>query len=146
MSRETNLTNIDKTRDIYDICGAPRRPTAAPTLRLTLNVHVFCLVSRPLPPRDPQVWMCGGTLEIATCSHVGHVFRKSTPYTFPGGTSHIVNHNNARLADVWLDEWKQFYFNINPGVSHSLSFSLSLTLLTCLYFLWSNCGGPSFVY
>lgn len=59
--------------------------------------------------------MCGGTLEIATCSHVGHVFRKSTPYTFPGGTSKIVNHNNARLAEVWLDQWKYFYYNINPG-------------------------------
>jgi len=59
--------------------------------------------------------MCGGTLEIATCSHVGHVFRKSTPYSFPGGTSRIVNHNNARLAEVWLDQWKDFYYNINPG-------------------------------
>ena len=47
---------------------------------------------------------------------VRHVFRKSTPYTFPGGTSRIVNHNNARLAEVWLDEWKEFYFSINPGL------------------------------
>ncbi|GFY41193.1 polypeptide N-acetylgalactosaminyltransferase 5, partial [Trichonephila inaurata madagascariensis] len=62
-----------------------------------------------------RIWMCGGTLEIVTCSHVGHVFRKSTPYTFPGGTSKIVNHNNARLAEVWLDEWKDFYYAINPG-------------------------------
>ncbi|XP_026285430.1 polypeptide N-acetylgalactosaminyltransferase 5 isoform X2 [Frankliniella occidentalis] len=62
-----------------------------------------------------RVWMCGGQVEIATCSHVGHVFRKSTPYTFPGGTSKIVNHNNARLAEVWLDEWKEFYYSINPG-------------------------------
>lgn len=62
-----------------------------------------------------RIWMCGGQLEIVTCSHVGHVFRKSTPYTFPGGTSKIVNHNNARLAEVWLDEWKQFYFAINPA-------------------------------
>ncbi|OQR75654.1 polypeptide N-acetylgalactosaminyltransferase 5-like [Tropilaelaps mercedesae] len=61
-----------------------------------------------------RIWMCGGTLEIVTCSHVGHVFRKSTPYSFPGGTGKIVNHNNARLADVWLDEWKDFYFSINP--------------------------------
>lgn len=62
--------------------------------------------------------MCGGTLEIVTCSHVGHVFRKSTPYTFPGGTSKIVNHNNARLAEVWLDEWKEFFYAINPGKSN----------------------------
>lgn len=62
-----------------------------------------------------RIWMCGGSLEIVTCSHVGHVFRKSTPYTFPGGTSKIVNHNNARLADVWLDRWKDFYFAINTA-------------------------------
>ena len=47
-----------------------------------------------------RIWMCGGILLISTCSHVGHVFRKSTPYSFPGGTSKIVNHNNARLAEV----------------------------------------------
>ena len=63
-----------------------------------------------------RIWMCGGTLEIVTCSHVGHVFRKSTPYTFPGGTGRIVNHNNGRLAEVWLDEWKDFYHTINPGI------------------------------
>ncbi|XP_054163972.1 polypeptide N-acetylgalactosaminyltransferase 13-like [Oppia nitens] len=66
-----------------------------------------------------RIWMCGGTLEIVTCSHVGHVFRKSTPYTFPGGTSKIVNHNNARLADVWLDEWKEFYYAINPAAKRA---------------------------
>uniref|UniRef100_A0A1W7RB35 Polypeptide N-acetylgalactosaminyltransferase n=1 Tax=Hadrurus spadix TaxID=141984 RepID=A0A1W7RB35_9SCOR len=67
-----------------------------------------------------RIWMCGGTLEIVTCSHVGHVFRKSTPYTFPGGTSKIVNHNNARLAEVWLDEWKDFYYAINPGAKQAV--------------------------
>jgi hypothetical protein len=65
-------------------------------------------------------------VEIATCSHVGHVFRKSTPYTFPGGTSKIVNHNNARLAEVWMDEWKEFYYNINPG---------QLLLLNCPFYV-----------
>jgi hypothetical protein len=60
--------------------------------------------------------MCGGILEIAPCSRVGHVFRKSTPYSFPGGTTQIVNKNNARLAEVWLDGWSEFYYNINPGL------------------------------
>lgn len=59
--------------------------------------------------------MCGGILEILPCSRVGHVFRKATPYSFPGGTSQIVNHNNARLVNVWLDEWSEFYYSFNPG-------------------------------
>jgi len=59
--------------------------------------------------------MCGGTLLIVTCSHVGHVFRKATPYTFPGGTGRIINHNNARLADVWMDDWRSFFYRISPG-------------------------------
>ncbi|XP_071477681.1 polypeptide N-acetylgalactosaminyltransferase 13-like [Diadema antillarum] len=63
-----------------------------------------------------RIWMCGGTLEIVTCSHVGHVFRKSTPYTFPGGTGRIINRNNQRLAEVWMDEFKNFYYRISPGV------------------------------
>lgn len=70
---------------------------------------------KPIEPSLLKVWMCGGNLEIIPCSRVGHVFRKSTPYTFPGGTSLIVNKNNARLAEVWLDGWKEFYYNINPG-------------------------------
>ena len=72
-----------------------------------------CLWNPPPPPK--QIWMCQGTLLIVTCSHVGHVFRKATPYTFPGGTGKIINHNNARLAEVWMDEWKEFYYKINPG-------------------------------
>ena len=71
----------------------------------------------PLLHLGRQVWTCGGELLISTCSHVGHVFRKKTPYTFPGGTQKVVNHNNARLASVWLDEWKDLYFSVNPGLS-----------------------------
>ncbi|RXM99103.1 Polypeptide N-acetylgalactosaminyltransferase 13 [Acipenser ruthenus] len=69
---------------------------------------------RTLPVR--QIWQCGGSLEIVTCSHVGHVFRKATPYSFPGGTGHVINKNNRRLAEVWMDEFKDFFYIISPGV------------------------------
>ncbi|KAL4636234.1 polypeptide N-acetylgalactosaminyltransferase 13 isoform X1 [Arapaima gigas] len=63
-----------------------------------------------------RVWQCGGSLEIVTCSHVGHVFRKATPYSFPGGTGQVINKNNRRLAEVWMDDFKDFFYIISPGV------------------------------
>ncbi|KAL7645696.1 UNVERIFIED_CONTAM: hypothetical protein RMT77_002573 [Armadillidium vulgare] len=63
-----------------------------------------------------RVWMCGGSIEIAPCSHVGHIFRKSSPYTFPGdgGVGGILYRNLARVALVWMDDWANFYFKMNP--------------------------------
>lgn len=67
-----------------------------------------------------QVWQCGGKLEIATCSHVGHVFRKQTPYTFPGGTAFVIHRNAARTAEVWMDEYKEFFYKVTPGKLFSI--------------------------
>lgn len=62
-----------------------------------------------------QVWMCGGKVYIVTCSRVGHVFRKTSPYSWPGGVARIINHNTQRIVEVWMDEYKDFFYKINPG-------------------------------
>ncbi|VDP17760.1 unnamed protein product [Soboliphyme baturini] len=55
-------------------------------------------------------WMCGGRLEIAPCSHVGHIFRKRSPYKWRTGVN-VVKRNSVRLAEVWLDDYKQNYYD-----------------------------------
>ncbi|VDK27714.1 unnamed protein product [Gongylonema pulchrum] len=56
-----------------------------------------------------KTWMCGGTLEIIPCSHVGHVFRKRSPYKWRSGVN-VLRKNSVRLAEVWLDDYKKYYY------------------------------------
>lgn len=57
-----------------------------------------------------KTWMCGGTLEILPCSHVGHVFRSRSPYKWRTGVN-VLRRNSVRLAEVWMDEYKNYYYD-----------------------------------
>eukprot|EP00051_Salpingoeca_urceolata_P033168 m.19309 g.19309 ORF g.19309 m.19309 type:complete len:636 (-) comp5917_c0_seq1:3732-5639(-) len=61
-----------------------------------------------------RLWTCGGRIEIIPCSRVGHVYRLYHPYKFPGGTGDTINKNLNRVAEVWLDEYKQMYYDFRP--------------------------------
>lgn len=55
-----------------------------------------------------KTWMCGGQIQLIPCSHVGHVFRKKTPYQWPKD-SNVFRRNNLRVANVWMDDYVKFY-------------------------------------
>lgn len=57
-----------------------------------------------------KTWMCGGTLEIIPCSHVGHVFRSRSPYKWRTGIN-VLKRNSVRLAEVWMDDYKKYYYD-----------------------------------
>ena len=60
--------------------------------------------------------MCGGTLLILPCSHVGHIFRKASPHDFPKGANSgkILNANLIRVSETWLDEQKHLFYKTAP--------------------------------
>ncbi|KAM6177803.1 polypeptide N-acetylgalactosaminyltransferase 5 [Rhynchocyon petersi] len=57
-----------------------------------------------------KVWMCGGEIEIIPCSRVGHIFRNDNPYSFPKDRMRTVEQNLVRVAEVWLDEYKELFY------------------------------------
>lgn len=60
--------------------------------------------------------MCGGQLEIVPCSHVGHIFRPKNPNSFPGGVGQTLAKNNLRLIEVWMDDYKDVYYEKRPDL------------------------------
>ncbi|XP_042211433.1 polypeptide N-acetylgalactosaminyltransferase 11-like isoform X2 [Homarus americanus] len=61
-----------------------------------------------------RIWMCGGELEIIPCSRVGHIFRRRRPYGGPGGQDSLLR-NSLRVANVWMDDYKENFFKTRPG-------------------------------
>ncbi|XP_034042155.1 polypeptide N-acetylgalactosaminyltransferase 5 isoform X2 [Thalassophryne amazonica] len=57
-----------------------------------------------------KIWMCGGEIEILPCSRVGHIYRGQNPYNFPKDKYKTVARNLARVAEVWLDEYKDLFY------------------------------------
>lgn len=60
-----------------------------------------------------RIWMCGGSIEIIPCSRVGHVFRQRRPYGAPNGEDTMTK-NSLRVVNVWMDEYKKYYFEVRP--------------------------------
>jgi len=144
------LPKREKDRIRGDKAAALRTPTMAGGL-FTINRQYFYEIGSYDEGMDIwgaenlemsfRIWMCGGVLLITPCSHVGHVFRKQTPYSFPGGTNKVIFKNNRRLVDVWTDEYKTYFHHMIPDLDHIDAGDMSSRIqlrkdLQCKSFRW----------
>lgn len=144
------VPNREEVRRNYDHSMPLLSPTMAGGL-FTINREYFYEIGAYDPGMEVwggenlemsfRVWQCGGKVLIHPCSHVGHVFRKQTPYTFPGGTGTVIFHNNKRLVEVWLDKYKDFVYAIMPELKNVDAGDVSERLalrerLKCKDFRW----------
>nr|XP_033802033.1 polypeptide N-acetylgalactosaminyltransferase 5 [Geotrypetes seraphini]XP_033802035.1 polypeptide N-acetylgalactosaminyltransferase 5 [Geotrypetes seraphini] len=90
-----------------------------------------------------KVWMCGGEIEIIPCSRVGHIFRSDNPYSFPKDRVQTVERNLVRVAEVWLDEYKEIFYGhgthllmLSSGVEDLIQQKELRKSLNCKSFKW----------
>jgi len=65
-----------------------------------------------------RVWTCGGRIETIPCSRVGHVFRSSHSYKNANSAA-TLQINGLRTVNVWLDEYKEKFYEIHPHARNS---------------------------
>uniref|UniRef100_A0A8C5LZM8 Polypeptide N-acetylgalactosaminyltransferase n=1 Tax=Leptobrachium leishanense TaxID=445787 RepID=A0A8C5LZM8_9ANUR len=63
-----------------------------------------------------KVWICGGKMEDAPCSRVGHIYRKYVPYKVPAGVN--LARNLKCVAEVWMDEFAEYIYQRRPDYRH----------------------------
>uniref|UniRef100_A0A182NPH0 Polypeptide N-acetylgalactosaminyltransferase n=1 Tax=Anopheles dirus TaxID=7168 RepID=A0A182NPH0_9DIPT len=63
-----------------------------------------------------KAWMCGGKLQIVACSRVAHIQKRGHPYLrqIVGGYN-MVKRNSVRVAEVWMDEYADYFYESFGG-------------------------------
>lgn len=94
-----------------------------------------------------KVWMCGGSMYNDPCSRVGHVYRGPGVVRNDQGLNvrhpDAVSINHKRVAEVWMDEYKNFLYAVKPNIANAINFDSGLAerfalrkRLTCHSFRW----------
>nr|CAB3248247.1 polypeptide N-acetylgalactosaminyltransferase 4-like [Phallusia mammillata] len=60
-----------------------------------------------------RIWICGGSIDIAPCSRVGHIGRRRKPYQKESDLEAVLR-NKIRVAELWMGEYKWMFYRRTP--------------------------------
>ncbi|XP_075555018.1 N-acetylgalactosaminyltransferase 7 isoform X2 [Dermacentor variabilis] len=92
-----------------------------------------------------KIWQCGGMIYWVPCSRVGHVYRGFMPYSFgklaQKRKGPLITVNYKRVVEVWMDEYKEYFYTREPLATYYDAGDLSTQLalrekLKCKSFRW----------
>ncbi|XP_060601725.1 polypeptide N-acetylgalactosaminyltransferase 2-like [Ruditapes philippinarum] len=62
-----------------------------------------------------KTWLCNGVVEILLCSRVGHHDLDNEIHGVPSGKQNIYLKNIKRVAEIWMDDHKRFFYYTKPS-------------------------------
>ncbi|KAG5669152.1 hypothetical protein PVAND_017047 [Polypedilum vanderplanki] len=78
-------------------------------IKLGLYDHDFDIWGGEDVELSLRAWMCGGRVELIPCSVAAHMFKGHTYKMHTEGKGGA-RYNTDRIAEVWLDEYKKYYY------------------------------------
>ncbi|XP_060063356.1 inactive polypeptide N-acetylgalactosaminyltransferase-like protein 5 [Ylistrum balloti] len=61
-------------------------------------------------------WLCAGRVLTVPCSKVGHLFKLGVQsYSFGGDRHTVILKNLMRVAEIWLDDYKDVFYRVTAG-------------------------------
>ena len=82
------------------------------------HTRTYRVIIRRVSGLLPQVWLCGGRVVNVPCSHAGHL-EEHGHRDYRHGWQAMINRNYKRVAEVWLDDYRKYFYYYHSDIQVS---------------------------